>query len=261
MGRIDAIGSRFGGTGGSGGSTGFAVATGPAFDPFGASYQAALTALQSPASSTTVAAPDVFAQSYAPAMIGSTGASTPTSGRAAAAPIAGEPPPPSAPSAAQTQAAIDGVAGVPGERPIGGYGRIVPPANLASFGNGRVPADQLTPIGQGGHKLWAPAAASWQNVVAAAAADGISLRITDSYRSYAEQVDLAERKGLYQNGGLAAVPGTSTHGWGMAVDADVRDAATLEWLRVNGPRFGWAETTPREPWHWEFRPSQITAPA
>jgi LAS superfamily LD-carboxypeptidase LdcB len=131
------------------------------------------------------------------------------------------------------------------------------PAELAAYGNGRIPSERLTPIGQGGHRLFAPAAASWQNLVSAASADGIALRITDSYRSYTEQVDLAERKGLYQNGGLAAVPGTSNHGWGLAVDADVRDPATMEWLRVNGPRFGWVETTPREPWHWEFRPNQV----
>jgi LAS superfamily LD-carboxypeptidase LdcB len=89
---------------------------------------------------------------------------------------------------------------------------------------------------------------------AAAAADGISMGVTDSYRSYDQQVELASRKGLYKDGGWAAVPGTSPHGWGLALDVDV-DATGLSWMRANAARFGFAETTPREPWHWEYRPS------
>ena len=72
-----------------------------------------------------------------------------------------------------------------------------------------------------------------------------------------EPFDLARRKGLYAEGGLAARPGTSNHGWGMAVDANVNDPRTLQWLKTNGPRFGWVEAVPREPWHWEFRPDQV----
>lgn len=251
LGRITEISTRFG----SEPAGRLVVDQGAPFDPFGAQYQAAVSSLQSPAASAAGA----YSQSYAPvspyASTAGLGGLTGSVGASGAA--AGASPPPSLPSPAQIQAAIDGVAASPGERPVGGYGSIVPPATLMVQGNGQIPAGQLASVGQGGHKLWGPAAASWQNLVAAAAADGISIRITDSYRSYAEQVDLAERKGLYKNGGLAAVPGTSPHGWGMAVDADVRDAATMQWLKVNGPRFGWVETTPREPWHWEFRPSQV----
>jgi len=86
----------------------------------------------------------------------------------------------------------------------------------------------------------------------------VSIRITDSYRSYDQQVDLVKRKGLYSEGGLGARPGTSNHGWGLAVDADVNDARTLDWIRTNGPRFGYVEAVPREPWHWEFRPQQVS---
>lgn len=130
------------------------------------------------------------------------------------------------------------------------------PAELAVHGNGQIPLDRLDLIGQGGHRLWGPAAAAWRSAVDAAAADGIELRITDSYRTYDEQVDLARRKGLYSEGGWAAVPGTSNHGWGLAVDADVTDPATLSWLREHAPRFGFVEAVPREPWHWEYRPSE-----
>ncbi|MGE3589369.1 MAG: D-alanyl-D-alanine carboxypeptidase family protein [Ilumatobacteraceae bacterium] len=139
---------------------------------------------------------------------------------------------------------------------IGGYGSMSVPAELAQYGNGRVPAAALEPIGQGSHRLYAPAAASWRDAVAAARADGIDLRITDSYRSYEQQVDLVARKGLYSEGGLGATPGTSNHGWGLAVDVDVSDSSTLAWMRANGHRFGFVEAVPREPWHWEFRPQQ-----
>lgn len=137
----------------------------------------------------------------------------------------------------------------------GGHGSIQVAPELAVHGNGQIPIDALEPIGQGSHRLWGPAAVSWRAAVEAAAADGIELRITDSYRSYDEQVDLARRKGLYSEGGLAAVPGTSNHGWGLAVDADVTDPSTLAWLRANAGRFGFVEAVPREPWHWEYRPA------
>lgn len=169
-------------------------------------------------------------------------------------------PPPAASSAAMSPygaAASFGVAAhVHGGRPAGGYGSMPVPGELAAYGNGRVPAERLTPIGQPGHRLFAPAAQSWNQLVEAAAADGFDLRITDSYRSYDQQVDLVNRKGLYSEGGLGATPGTSNHGWGLAVDADVTDPAMLQWLRTNGPRYGWVEAVPREPWHWEYRPHQ-----
>ena len=90
----------------------------------------------------------------------------------------------------------------------------------------------------------------------AAAAEGITLRVTDTYRSYDEQVDLVARKGLYSEGGYGATPGTSNHGWGLALDADVNDPAVMSWMRTNAHRFGFVEAVPREPWHWEFRPTQ-----
>jgi hypothetical protein len=139
---------------------------------------------------------------------------------------------------------------------IGGYGRITPPADLSTYGNGHIPAAALVPVGQGGHRLSAPAARAWKACVEAARADGIDLTITDSYRTYDQQVDLVRRKGLYSNGGFGATPGSSNHGWGLAVDADVTSPQTLNWLRANGWQYGFVEAVPREPWHWEFRPQQ-----
>ena len=213
------------------------------FDAFGDTYQAALKAVQ------TATEPTV--QSWSPLGLDGTVARTGT-GAGASVPPAAEWTPD------DLAAAAAGTVGAPGARPIGGYGSMPVPPSLAAFGNGNVPATALTPIRQSGHRLYAPAAAAWDGLVSAAAADGVSIRITDSYRSYDQQVDLVKRKGLYSEGGLGARPGTSNHGWGLAVDADVNDARTLDWIRTNGPRFGYVEAVPREPWHWEFRPQQVS---
>lgn len=126
------------------------------------------------------------------------------------------------------------------------------PADLGTYGNGRVPAGALDQVGSTSHRLWAPAAGALEGVLAAAARDGVTIGITDSYRSYDAQVDVAQRKGLYSQGGLAAAPGTSPHGWGLAVDLQL-DPEAQAWMRANGGRFGFVEDTPREPWHWVFR--------
>lgn len=125
--------------------------------------------------------------------------------------------------------------------------------------NGRLDTTELMPIRAAGststkgHMLNDVAAKAYNDMVAAAEADGITWEITDSYRDYDSQVDVAARKGLYSKGGLAAVPGKSNHGWGSAVDLKLNDRA-LAWLRANAGRFGFSNI-PREPWHWEHKAS------
>jgi D-alanyl-D-alanine carboxypeptidase len=127
------------------------------------------------------------------------------------------------------------------------------PTDLAAYGNGKIPASALEQVGTGKHKLWAPAAESLTRLIADAKRDGVTVGITDSYRPYAEQVDLAHRKGLYSQGGLAAKPGTSEHGWGMAADLDL-NAKALTWMRANGAKYGFDENVSRESWHWAYKP-------
>jgi hypothetical protein len=127
------------------------------------------------------------------------------------------------------------------------------PIELTKYGNGKVPPTALHPVGTTGHKLWAPAADSLTALMADAKRAGVNIGITDSYRSYAEQVDLAKRKGLYSQGGLAAKPGTSDHGWGLATDLDL-DSKAQAWMRANAGKYGFVEDTPREPWHWAYKP-------
>ena len=137
--------------------------------------------------------------------------------------------------------------------PPGAFGSLDPPAELVAFGNGRIPPSALSEIGVGSHALHAPAATAFRRMSVAAKAAGIEIGVTDSYRSYDSQVDLARRKGLYSEGGLAATPGRSNHGWGLALDLDL-DPAAQSWMREHGPEFGFVEDTPREPWHWGYRP-------
>jgi len=125
------------------------------------------------------------------------------------------------------------------------------------YRNGRIPASALTDIG-GGHRMFGNAARAYTQMRDAARRDGVNIRLTDSYRSYAAQVDVARRKGLYgvrqPNGrlGLAARPGTSLHGMGKAVDVNLgASPGANAWLRANASRFGF-RTIPREPWHWEY---------
>lgn len=127
-------------------------------------------------------------------------------------------------------------------------------ADLERFGNGRIPAGALQPIGVGNHRLWGPAAQAFTRMQADASAAGVDIGVTDSYRSYDQQVDVARRKGLYSQGGLAATPGTSDHGWGMSLDLDLDNRAQA-WMRANAGRYGFAEDVPREPWHWTFKSS------
>jgi zinc D-Ala-D-Ala carboxypeptidase len=131
------------------------------------------------------------------------------------------------------------------------------PADLAAYGNGKIPASALEQVGTTGHRLWAPAAESLTRMIDDAKKDGVHIGITDSYRPYTEQVDLAKRKGLYSQGGLAAKPGTSEHGWGMATDLDLNSSA-LSWMKQNGEKYGFVNNVSRESWHWAYKPQGLT---
>lgn len=145
--------------------------------------------------------------------------------------------------------------GVPSQyRAAHSKGAVPVPDDFRSHGNGRIPADRLQPIGHGSHRLAPEAAAGFRAMDAAARAAGVEIGVTDSYRSYDAQVDVARRKGIYGQGGWAAVPGTSNHGWGFATDLDL-DSRALAWMRDNAWRYGFVEDTPREPWHWTYRPA------
>jgi len=182
-----------------------------------------------------------------------------------AAPVAAVPVVPVAPAPAPASAPV--VPGVPVPVPP------PPPPPLpvlpgcegspsARYANGRLPEAALCRLpGTRGHELRPDAARAFVQLSAAYEAErGSPLCLTDSYRSYAQQVALARAKR-----GLAAPPGTSNHGSGIAVDlcGGIERFGTKAhaWMRANAGRFGWVHPTwagPRgkrpEPWHWEYRP-------
>jgi hypothetical protein len=131
-------------------------------------------------------------------------------------------------------------------------GPLQPPEALASFGNGRIPTSLLESIGQGDHRLSADAAAAFKAMAADARRAGVTLPVSDSYRSLDEQMAMADREGRYAEGGLAAEPGTSAHGWGLAVDLDLNTRSS-KWMRENASKYGFVEDVAREPWHWTYR--------
>ncbi len=138
------------------------------------------------------------------------------------------------------------------------------PAPAGGLQNGRLPDSVLQTINPN-CQIWKPAASSLLIMIAYAHADGVELTPESCYRSYADQVAVRDHwcsLGLCQ---FAAVPGTSVHGWGKAVDfADQNGELTFSsvgyvWLAGHAGAFcfmhpAWAQPTGSapEPWHWEW---------
>jgi cell wall-associated NlpC family hydrolase len=135
----------------------------------------------------------------------------------------------------------------------------IPSPAWGGWSNGQIPSDALCELGTSGHLLRCDAAEGYARL-AQSYTDrfGRGLCITDSYRSYGAQLAAFALKP-----GLAAVPGTSNHGWALAVDlcGGVNSFGTAQWrwMAENAGRFGWVQPAwagPRgekpEPWHWEF---------
>jgi len=149
-------------------------------------------------------------------------------------------------------ARIADITAIPGCDPREGY---------ADYPNGLVPEDALCQLPMEGEFLRADAAVAFYQMNDAYVAEfGEPICITDSYRSLSSQRSLYSRKRS-----LAAVPGTSNHGWGLALDlcggAEDYGTRTYQWLDARGDEFGWDNPdwarpggSKREPWHWEFVP-------
>jgi peptidoglycan DL-endopeptidase CwlO len=146
----------------------------------------------------------------------------------------------------------------------GACGAALPPPGECTgawggWSNGQIPVETLCQLGTFRHALRCDAAASYGQLNAAyTTAFGTPLCITDSYRSLASQISAFQRKPK-----LAAVPGTSNHGWALAVDLcggiNVSGSVQWTWMTANAARFGFVQpdwAAPRgekpEPWHWEY---------
>lgn len=89
---------------------------------------------------------------------------------------------------------------------------------------------------------------------AAAANDGVNIRISSGFRTMDEQTYFWN---CYQNCNcnncnLAARPGFSNHQSGHALDLNTAAGGVLRWLNANGAAYGFERTVPSEDWHWEW---------
>lgn len=87
---------------------------------------------------------------------------------------------------------------------------------------------------------------------------GADISLTDSYRTYDQQVQCQKDKG-----NLCAEPGTSNHGCGLAIDfsGGINSFGTPQynWMKANAGAYGWLhpawaepDGSKPEPWHWEW---------
>ena len=150
----------------------------------------------------------------------------------------------------------------------------------ALYANGRFPDSVLTAVTPQ-CRIVNELATPLRNLIAAANADGVALEPEESsypllffqpqppaiescYRSYAGQVWWRNYYCSIGQCGLAAVPGTSRHGLGRAVDfQDQLGELTFTspgyaWLTAHAAQYGFshpawaAQGQPdAEPWHWE----------
>jgi D-alanyl-D-alanine carboxypeptidase len=126
--------------------------------------------------------------------------------------------------------------------------------------NGRLSTGELSVVSgawNGTGYLLPPAAAAWEEMRAAAAADGVELRAIDTYRSYDVQEGAYQAHLRGEKTANVLPPGESEHGNGLAVDitnghlVGVGDRE-YTWLRTNAAQYGWFPIS-NESWHWEFR--------
>lgn len=125
--------------------------------------------------------------------------------------------------------------------------------------NGNLPDSDLVSLSWNGVRVAKEAAPSLELLNKAFKARfNRNLSVTDGYRTFAQQRITKALKG-----NLAATPGTSNHGLGLAVDlgGGVNSYATqeYEWMLLNAGKWGWVNPTwaqrggsKPEPWHWEF---------
>jgi len=138
--------------------------------------------------------------------------------------------------------------------------RAAVPRAKPTTANGAMPADELVPIVYPGVRenppvrLRSEAAAALLRLLEAYHSEtGDYLPVDEGYRDLAEQQRVFDTYGWPR----AAIPGTSNHGEGTAVDfvnpPVVRGSQTHTWLAANASKFGFEPLTdPDEPWHWDY---------
>lgn len=138
-----------------------------------------------------------------------------------------------------------------------------------TYPNGRIPAAYLCSVGP--DLLRCDAARAFLAMdTAFRMRFGRSIALTDGYRSLTDQFSVKRHWIEAGRGFMAASPGTSNHGLGLAVDLAGPEGrgGTPEhtWLARHAPTFGWewplwARQQPKyEPWHFEFVTADTNRP-
>jgi len=172
---------------------------------------------------------------------------------------------------------------------------VVLPKDLKGVANGKLPDSILKPIAIGG-KLHHLAAAAFNAMTKAAKADGINFKHVGDYRPYDAQLSLFKQRYVKGDSGdprkitrtfegekwmlkagmaPAGSPGTSNHGWGIAIDVALEVGGKLlsitsdpdgkggfkdgvEWLMKHADTYGFSweikEGAQAEAWHIRYYP-------
>jgi len=114
---------------------------------------------------------------------------------------------------------------------------------------------------EGRIRLYPEVTDNLNQLLTSATSQNIILKINSAYRTYEDQLRVINQYGQ----GVAACPGTSNHGFGLAVDfANINGGRIkpgmkeYDWIKENAPKFGfnrlpWGNKGENwESWHWEY---------
>lgn len=154
------------------------------------------------------------------------------------------------------------------------------PHDLEGQQNGQIDPALLVLFGMGNFKLHHLAARAMRAMLAAS---GYAAGTTGTYRTYLQQVALFKERytTIVQPGqpskvwngvtywkkpgvATAAVPGTSNHGLGLAIDFATNTPGYLNfvnWLINNAITYGYSAETQSENWHWRYVAGDNIPPA
>ena len=177
--------------------------------------------------------------------------------------------------------------------------RLIMPKDLKGCRNGKLPSAVLRPIAPSG-KMHRAAAVSWAILQELGAKEGLDLVHVGDYRPYGQQLSLFQsrmkpfpdakrtkqtvrtfngQKWYLHSGAPVATPGTSNHGWGVAIDAALKlrgkrggvvsittkprvaRRSGLQFLLDEAPSLGWSWELQSEPWHIRYVAGDKTPPA
>jgi zinc D-Ala-D-Ala carboxypeptidase len=133
--------------------------------------------------------------------------------------------------------------------------------SVAGIQNGQLPASMLCTLWDPRRQLRSDAAVAIAKLnLGYEQHFGHGICFSDAYRSLSAQYRVKAERGSF-----AARPGTSEHGWGLAVDLcdgveQGPSSLSYQWMRTNAARYGWQNPNwarsggsgPYEPWHWEY---------